>query len=99
MKETLRRLLYTAPCERKQLRGLMYARYVAEHMPQGIDEDIRNFAIAIAVGQPEPKLNSKKEIYGPSCLWPSPRWPIESAAFWIYQERIANGRLTVDLRR
>lgn len=97
LKEAIWGLLYTAPCERKQLRGLMYARYVAEHMPPGADDDIRQFCIAIAAGEPQAKL-VRGQWRGPACLWPSPRvWPM--SGFWLYQERIVNGRLSMEMRR
>ncbi|MFG6094086.1 hypothetical protein SPB21_02500 [Leptothoe sp. ISB3NOV94-8A] len=99
LEATITGLLTIPRHERKQLRGMMYARYVAEHMPVGIDDDIRNQIAAIAAGQPVPKL--VRGIWrGPSCVWPSHRSSLWSGrAFWVIQQQFVDGKLAVDLLR
>ncbi|MEA5465295.1 hypothetical protein [Leptothoe sp. PORK10 BA2] len=108
LKHTVEAYLYDE-IGRRQLRGLMYARYAAEHMPPGVDDDIKRWMVAIAAGEPEPKLKkqittfpgqpSNKVWTGPCCHWPSVRGNLWSQVFWVKQSRFVNGRLTTELRR
>ena len=45
-----------------QLRGLMYARYVVDHMPVGVDNEIRKWMVTISARQPQPKLVNETVI-------------------------------------
>ena len=53
------------------IKGLYYAQFVLEHMPQGIDDDLRTIAAALAAGRlPQTDTWNAGNPY--TCSWPAP---------------------------